>query len=123
MRLVALVTGATVVLVLTASQSIPTAATQALPPPPGTDAAAAHGAVLKRDCVSCHNERNKASAGRLALDSVDLSRVGEDADVWEKVILKLRAGLMPPAGRSRPEPTAALRLAVALGAGDINSAH
>ncbi len=86
MRLVALVTGATVVLVLTASQSTPTAATQALPSPPGADAAAAHGAVLKRYCVSCHNERNKGNAGGLALDSVDLSRVGEDADVWEKVI-------------------------------------
>ena len=102
MRFVALAVGPTVVLALTASQTVPTTASQA----PGGDTAAAHRAVLNRYCVSCHNERNKANAGRLALDSVDLSRVGEHAEVLEKVILKLRAGLMPPPGRSRPEPAA-----------------
>jgi hypothetical protein len=102
MRFVALAVGPTIVLALTASQTVPTTASQA----PGGDTAAAHRAVLNRYCVSCHNERNKANAGRLALDSVDLSRVGEHAEVLEKVILKLRAGLMPPPGRSRPEPAA-----------------
>ncbi len=119
MRVVALVTGVSVVMVLAASQSTSTAsqsttstASQRTPtavaqtPAPGTDAAAAHGAVLKRYCITCHNERNKANAGKLALDSVDLAIVGQDAEVWEKVILKLRAGLMPPAGRSRPEAAA-----------------
>ena len=40
-----------------------------------------------------------ANAANLALDSLDLTKVGQNAEVWEKVILKLRAGLMPPAGR------------------------
>ena len=102
MRLVALAVGATIVLVLYASQTLPAAAPQA--PAPRGDTAPAHRAVLNRYCVSCHNERNKANAGRLALDSVDLSRVGEHAEVWEKVVRKLRAGLMPPPGRPRPDP-------------------
>jgi mono/diheme cytochrome c family protein len=104
MRFVTLAAGATIALVLTASQTAPTAATQA--PPPTGDTAAAHRAVMNRYCVPCHNERNKTNAGRLALDSVDLARVGDHAEVLEKVILKLRAGLMPPPGRSRPEPAA-----------------
>src|SRR2546425_11195072 len=103
MRFVTLAAGATIALVLTASQTAPTAATQA---PPPSDAAAAHRAALNRYCVPCHNERNKANAGRLALDSVDLARGGDHAEMLEKVILKLRAGVMPPPGRSRPEPAA-----------------
>ena len=37
---------------------------------------------------------------------MDLTRVGERADVWEKVVRKLRAGAMPPAGRPRPDQNA-----------------
>ena len=39
----------------------------------------------------------------VALDTLDLSRVAADAAAWEKVVLKLRAGLMPPAGSPRPD--------------------
>ena len=39
----------------------------------------------------------------IALDTLDLSRVAADAQVWEKVVLKLRAGVMPPAGAPRPD--------------------
>ena len=104
MKVVALATGASIVLVVAASQSSPAAATQA--PLPGGDTAASHRAVLDRYCVPCHNERNKANAGSLALDSADLSNIGEHAEVWETVLVKLRAGLMPPTGRLRPEPAA-----------------
>ena len=61
-------------------------------------------ALLNQYCVSCHNERMKASGSSpLALDTLDVTRVGGDTDSWEKVVLKLRAGLMPPAGRRRPD--------------------
>ena len=61
-------------------------------------------ALLNQYCVSCHSERMKASgASPLALDTLDLAHVGGDPDSWEKVVLKLRAGLMPPAGRRRPD--------------------
>ena len=58
-------------------------------------------ALLDRYCVGCHNER-LLTAG-LALDTLDASTPATDADVWERVIQKLRTGTMPPAGRPRPD--------------------
>ena len=51
-------------------------------------------------CVTCHNEKLKT--GGLALDRAELSDVAAHADVWEKVIRKVRTGMMPPAGVPRP---------------------
>ena len=51
-------------------------------------------------CVTCHNQRLKT--GGLALDALDIGKVGEHAAEWEKVVVKLRAGLMPPSGVRRP---------------------
>ena len=64
--------------------------------------AATYRAVLDRYCVACHNGRTLA--GSLALDDVDLGRVGPHAEVWEKVLQKLRTRAMPPPRRPRPEP-------------------
>jgi hypothetical protein len=51
--------------------------------------------------VSCHNDR--LQAGSLSLQTLDLSRVPRDADVWERVVRKLTAGAMPPVGSPRPD--------------------
>ena len=56
--------------------------------------------VLQRYCFTCHNDR--ARTGGLALDVLEMTHVGEDAEVWEEVVRKLRTGAMPPAGRPRP---------------------
>jgi hypothetical protein len=40
------------------------------------------------------------------LDKLDLERVPQDAEVWEKVIRKLRGGMMPPLGMPRPSQDA-----------------
>jgi hypothetical protein len=58
-------------------------------------------ALLTRYCVTCHNERLKTA--NLALDALDLNNVGANAPAWEKVVRKLRAGVMPPSGRPRPD--------------------
>jgi mono/diheme cytochrome c family protein len=58
-------------------------------------------AVLTQYCVTCHNQTAKTAG--LALDKLDLANVGKDAQVWEKVVRKVRAGLMPPSGARRPE--------------------
>ena len=61
-------------------------------------------ALLNQYCVACHNQRQKAAgATPIALDTLDVTKVGSDGESWEKVVLKLRAGLMPPAGRPRPD--------------------
>ncbi len=71
--------------------------------PDATDSTseATYQTVLRRYCVGCHNQRT-LTAG-LALDTADLASVGAHADLWEGVVRKLRAGLMPPAGRPRPD--------------------
>jgi len=57
--------------------------------------------VIGTYCVSCHNQRLKTAG--LALDTLDASQPAANAEVWERVIAKLRAGSMPPAGRPRPD--------------------
>ena len=57
--------------------------------------------VLDKYCVSCHNQRLKT--GGLALDTLDLAKVPAQAEIWEKVVGKLRSGSMPPAGMPRPD--------------------
>ena len=61
----------------------------------------AQQAVLKKYCVTCHNQR-RAVAG-LTLDAAHLERPAAQADVWEKVIRKLRTRSMPPPGSPRPD--------------------
>ena len=58
-------------------------------------------AVLDKYCVTCHNQRLKTAG--LTLDTLDLAKVPSRAEVWEKVIGKLRSGTMPPAGLPRPD--------------------
>src|SRR5688572_26175116 len=58
-------------------------------------------AILNQYCVTCHNER--ARTGGLALDTLDPAHVSEAAETWEKVVRKLRGGMMPPQGMPRPD--------------------
>jgi len=58
-------------------------------------------AVLDQYCVTCHNQRLRTAG--LSLDTLDVTRPGANGEVWERVIAKLRAGSMPPAGRPRPD--------------------
>jgi mono/diheme cytochrome c family protein len=78
----------------------PTRETQ--PSRPATASAASpQRALLDRYCVTCHNE--KLQRGNLRLDTRDVTAVARDGAVWEKVVRKLRAGVMPPAGLPRPD--------------------
>lgn len=65
-------------------------------------AAATQRALVDQYCVTCHN--SKTRTGNLALDELDLAHLGQHAEIAEKVIRKLRAGLMPPTGVRRPDP-------------------
>ena len=57
-------------------------------------------ALLDRYCIGCHNDRLKTA--NLSLQGLDLTKATEQAEVWEKVIRKLRAGVMPPPDIPRP---------------------
>jgi cytochrome c551/c552 len=69
-------------------------------------------ALLNQYCVTCHNAKLKT--GGLELDKLDLHRVDANAETWEKVARKLRAGMMPPAGAPRPDRHALDALAAAV---------
>jgi Protein of unknown function (DUF1592)/Protein of unknown function (DUF1588)/Protein of unknown function (DUF1587)/Protein of unknown function (DUF1585)/Protein of unknown function (DUF1595) len=58
-------------------------------------------ALLGKYCVTCHNERLRT--GGLELDKMDLAQIHEGAATWEKVLRKLRGGMMPPQGMPRPD--------------------
>ena len=87
-----------VAVIAAASGSTAVAGTQQASDAP---AASPQRALLDRYCVTCHNE--KLQTAGLTLDTMDLANVGTGAEVWEKVVKKLRAGAMPPVGRPRPD--------------------
>ena len=72
-------------------------------PSPATFLAQAdqHWGMLKTYCVGCHN--SKLRTGGLAFDELDAAGVPGKAIVWEKVVRKLRGGMMPPPGMPRPD--------------------
>ena len=59
-----------------------------------------HAAVVKQYCVTCHSDRLKT--GGLTLEPANATNPPADPAVWEKVIKKVRAGMMPPTGMPRP---------------------
>ena len=75
-------------------------------------AADAQTALVKQYCTTCHNDKLKS--GGLSLVSFDAADAVEDVVVTEKMIRKLRAGMMPPAGAKRPEAATLTGLAEAL---------
>jgi hypothetical protein len=93
-----------VLLTLIVRSAAPSADAQQQPPPAAPAAAvSAEAAFLNQYCIGCHNQR--AKIGGLALDTLDISRVGPGAETWEKVVKKLRTGMMPPSGSRRPDRT------------------
>jgi cytochrome c551/c552 len=59
---------------------------------------------LNQYCVTCHNDRAKTAG--LSFNTLDLKQADRNAETWEKVIRKLVARTMPPAGRPRPSEAA-----------------
>jgi hypothetical protein len=80
--------------------------------PTGELSAEEQSAMVKQYCATCHNDRNKP--GGLSFAGFDASQVTSHADVAERMIRRLRSGMMPPAGARRPEGDGVLRLASSL---------
>ena len=57
-------------------------------------------AVVRRYCVVCHNDR--LLTGNLSLQVFDVAEAAVHAEVAEKMVRKLRLGMMPPPGMPRP---------------------
>src|SRR5438132_4710953 len=80
----------------TAGPQKQSAATGAAP----ATSATAQRTLLDQYCVTCHNDKTKRA--NLTLEKLDLATVGDNPQLWEKVVRKLRAGVMPPPGMRRP---------------------
>jgi Protein of unknown function (DUF1592)/Protein of unknown function (DUF1588)/Protein of unknown function (DUF1585)/Protein of unknown function (DUF1595)/Protein of unknown function (DUF1587)/Planctomycete cytochrome C len=71
-------------------------------PPAAAAAAQPLDSIPSKFCINCHNDELKR--GDLSLVNFDLSKAGQNAEVVEKMIRKLQAGMMPPPGSRRPDP-------------------
>jgi mono/diheme cytochrome c family protein len=61
-----------------------------------------HWDLLDTYCSECHNTEDWA--GGVAFDVLSRDEIGENAEVFEKVVRKLRSQQMPPGGRKVPDP-------------------
>jgi len=80
--------------------------------PPAAPAASPTPDLTKQYCVGCHSEKGKA--GGLSLVSFDPTHADQSAEVSEKIIRKLRLGMMPPPGMRRPDEAVLLQFATSL---------
>ena len=67
---------------------------------PAASPASTHRRTLDRYCVTCHNQKLKTAG--LMLDGADVANPGAGAEVWEKVVRKLRTNTMPPSNMPQP---------------------
>jgi mono/diheme cytochrome c family protein len=85
---------------------------QAAPQQAAPGSPASQRALLDKYCVTCHSDKLKT--GGLSLQSADLAKVPENAELWEKVIKKVRVEAMPPQGLPHPDKAAAEALVASL---------
>jgi hypothetical protein len=92
-------------IVLTALVLLAASPVHAAPPQVAGDKSTApvnyRSEVVDKYCVTCHNARLKT--GGLVLENVDVTRPNANADIWEKVVRKVRSGAMPPLNARRPD--------------------
>ncbi len=79
---------------------------------PSTPASVNQRELVQKYCVTCHNER--AKTGGLVLENLDPQNTTPNPELWEKVVLKLRGGMMPPQGMPRPDADTIEAFATAL---------
>ena len=103
--------GIVVVVALAAGGFVEAGPPQAAAPDRGSEIEG-HAALLQRYCLTCHTQRlMERGTVPVELESADLENVPAQAEIWEKVVRKVRTGTMPPLGRPRPDAAAADRLA------------
>jgi Protein of unknown function (DUF1592)/Protein of unknown function (DUF1588)/Protein of unknown function (DUF1585)/Protein of unknown function (DUF1587)/Protein of unknown function (DUF1595)/Planctomycete cytochrome C len=86
------ITAGSVALVLLGLMLVPTI---------GQQRASSQRAVLTEYCLTCHSD--KAKTGSLSLEQLDIDHPETNPEIWEKVVRKLRSGMMPPTGAPRPD--------------------
>jgi hypothetical protein len=80
--------------------------------PTSTMPVATQSQLVKQYCAGCHNDRVKS--GGLTLAAFDAAAIDQHAELAEKMIRKLRTGMMPPAGAKRPDDVTLTSLVASL---------
>ncbi|MBM3772009.1 MAG: DUF1587 domain-containing protein [Acidimicrobiia bacterium] len=88
--------GSSAVVDAAGSPAVPSTAVQ-----PGTPDAGQYRPVLQKYCITCHSDQLRTAG--ISLQGLDPGAVQGHGEVWEKVLARLRARTMPPAGRPRPD--------------------
>src|SRR5262245_43401676 len=74
---------------------------------PSAESVAAQKAIVTQYCMTCHSDKAKAagmdSARKINFDTLDIAHLEKNAETWELIVRKLRAGMMPPSGMKRPD--------------------
>jgi hypothetical protein len=71
--------------------------------------------TLQRYCSKCHNADD--FSGGFSIDLLNRNDLHADAALWEKVVRKLRSGMMPPPGEKRPAVAQVTRVVSSLETG------
>jgi hypothetical protein len=74
----------------------------AIPTLAATPAEQQYRGMVDRYCVTCHSDKVKTAA--VTLQSADIGNFPGNAELWEKVIRKLRSNAMPTQGMPQPDP-------------------
>jgi len=69
-------------------------------------------ALVQKYCATCHNDR--ARTGGISFEGIPVAQAGQHSEIWEKALVKLRGGMMPPQGMPRPDDAAMNAFIVAL---------
>jgi len=97
------------------AQPAPAAATpraQTPAAPVTSNSALPDQALVQKYCSSCHNDR--AKTGGISFDGVSVAEAGKHSEIWEKALVKLRGGMMPPQNMPRPDDATLNAFIVAL---------
>jgi hypothetical protein len=61
-------------------------------------------AVVENFCVDCHNDQNKANTAGVSFESFKIAALADHREIGERMVRKLRLGMMPPPGNPVPDP-------------------
>ena len=71
------------------------------PSVPAASGPVSSDALVRKYCVTCHNDRVKT--GGVSFDAANPAEPWGHAELWERALVKLRGGMMPPPNMPRPD--------------------
>src|SRR5579884_218452 len=58
--------------------------------------------AVQKNCAVCHNDKQKTQFGNVTLEHFDVAAAAKDPELAERMIRKVRAGMMPPPNGPKP---------------------